>query len=179
MDIISGAQNQSSSVVRYVRNERMAGFIASYDPPKSLKDNENITFADGTALPGQQGEVLNDQGGDDGFSFFDFLDMINPLQHIPVVNLAYRALTGDEIKPVSKIIGGAVYGGALGAAGGIINAVIEEETGGDLVENAISFVSPSRKEQSALLREADAQKIAYDDLPVSLLKFAERPFART
>ncbi|MBT5013959.1 MAG: hypothetical protein HON02_05865, partial [Rhodospirillaceae bacterium] len=34
--------------------------------------------------------------GADGFTFLDFLDIINPLQHIPVVGSLYRDMTGDE-----------------------------------------------------------------------------------
>ena len=46
--------------------------------------------------------------GADGFTFLDFIDMINPLQHIPLVGSAYRELTGDEIDPASRVIGGTV-----------------------------------------------------------------------
>ena len=35
--------------------------------------------------------------GEDGFTFADFLDIINPLQHIPVLSTLYRHLTGDTI----------------------------------------------------------------------------------
>ena len=34
--------------------------------------------------------------GEDGFDFWDVLDVINPLQHIPFVNTLYREMTGDE-----------------------------------------------------------------------------------
>ena len=44
--------------------------------------------------------------GKDGFTFFDFLDVINPLQHIPVVSTLYRSLTGDEIDPASHGVAG-------------------------------------------------------------------------
>jgi hypothetical protein len=47
-------------------------------------------------------------------SFGDFLDMINPLEHIPVVSAAYRAATGEEINPVSRITGDTIYAAALG-----------------------------------------------------------------
>ena len=35
--------------------------------------------------------------GEDGFSFGDILDFLNPLQNLPVVGSLYRAVTGDEI----------------------------------------------------------------------------------
>ena len=45
--------------------------------------------------------------GEDGFTFADFIDIINPLQHIPVVATIYRAMTGDDIDPGSRVAGGA------------------------------------------------------------------------
>ena len=33
--------------------------------------------------------------GSDGFSFLDVLDIINPLQHLPVISTLYRQVTGD------------------------------------------------------------------------------------
>lgn len=44
--------------------------------------------------------------GDDGFRFGDLIDIVNPLQHVPIVSWAYRALTGDTIAPAAKVLGG-------------------------------------------------------------------------
>ncbi|WP_417674570.1 hypothetical protein [Roseibium sp.] len=49
-----------------------------------------------------------------GFGFKDFLDVINPLQHIPGVSELYRAMTGDEISDGARYSGNALYGLALG-----------------------------------------------------------------
>lgn len=65
-------------------------------------------------------------------SFGDFLDIINPLQHIPIVNTVYREITGDTIKPSSKVIGGILFGGPLGGMASIANAVVEEAQGKDI-----------------------------------------------
>ena len=43
--------------------------------------------------------------GQDGMTFLDFLDIINPLQHIPLVSTIYRKITGDTIDPASRIAG--------------------------------------------------------------------------
>lgn len=56
-------------------------------------------------------------------SFGDFIDMINPLQHIPVVSSLYRAIAGDEINPVSRIAGDALYGGVMGIASAGLAAI--------------------------------------------------------
>lgn len=54
--------------------------------------------------------------GQDGFNFRDVLDLVNPLQHIPIVGNIYRNLTGDVAAPAIRIAGGALFGGPLGAA---------------------------------------------------------------
>ena len=54
--------------------------------------------------------------GADGLNFRDVLDLINPLQHIPIVGNIYRNLTGDIAAPGIRIAGGALFGGPIGAA---------------------------------------------------------------
>jgi hypothetical protein len=63
------------------------------------------------------------------FSFHDFLDIINPLQHLPVVGTIYRAITGDQIKTPEKIAGDAIYGGPLGALSSVADAIYQQSTG--------------------------------------------------
>ncbi len=103
----------------------------------------SMTEAMPAASPAPNAEI---QKKDERFGFFDFLDMINPLQHIPVVGTIYRAITGDEIRSISRIIGGAVFGGPMGAASGLVTAVIEDGTGQEPGELALSFVSGKRAE---------------------------------
>lgn len=68
--------------------------------------------------------------GEDGFGFDDLIDIINPLQHIPLVSSLYRAMTGDEIAYAPRMIGSALFGGVLGVIAEGVSAAIEEETGG-------------------------------------------------
>lgn len=75
-----------------------------------------------------------------GWSFFDFLDVINPLHHLPVIGNIYRAVTGDQINSTARIMGGAIFGGPVGAAFGVANAVMDESTGRDIGENVFAFV---------------------------------------
>jgi hypothetical protein len=44
-------------------------------------------------------------GADGKFGWDDFLDMINPLQHIPGIAQIYRAVTGDEINGAASLLG--------------------------------------------------------------------------
>lgn len=65
-------------------------------------------------------------------SFDDILDIVNPLQHIPIVSTIYRSATGDEISPGSRIIGGALFGQLFGLIASIVNVVVEAVTGKDI-----------------------------------------------
>ncbi len=89
--------------------------------------------------------------GDGHFSFWDFLDVINPLQHIPIVNGIYRELTGDTIKPVMKLAGGALFGGPLGLALSTVDVGIQGTTGKDTGEHL----------QAMLDSKEDARGTAY------------------
>lgn len=89
--------------------------------------------------------------GDGDFTFWDFLDAINPLQHIPIVNGIYRELTGDTIKPVMKLAGGALFGGPLGLALSTVDVGIQGTTGKDTGEHL----------QAMLKGEEDQRGTAY------------------
>lgn len=77
---------------------------------------------------------------EDEFSFDDVIDIINPLHHLPVVNMIYREITGDMIKPMAQIIGGGIFGGPVGAVSGTVNAVVQETTGKDIAGNVVALV---------------------------------------
>ncbi|MBK6659195.1 MAG: hypothetical protein IPG43_14040 [Proteobacteria bacterium] len=70
--------------------------------------------------------------GDDGFNFRDVLDLINPIQHIPIIGNLYRNLTGDVAAPAIRIAGGALFGGPLGAAFAAANVALKQIVHPDL-----------------------------------------------
>lgn len=72
-------------------------------------------------------------------SFWDVLDIINPLQHIPVVNTLYQELTGDKIGVGARLAGGALFGGPLGLIASAVGCVIEQETGDTLGGHALAM----------------------------------------
>ena len=84
--------------------------------------------------------------GADGFTFGDLVDIVNPLQHIPVVSWAYRALTGDQIAPAAKMAGGALFGGAAGFALSAADTVLEGVTGRDAGTTAVAMLSGHERE---------------------------------
>ena len=75
--------------------------------------------------------------GADGLTFRDVLDLINPIQHIPLLGNLYRRLTGDIIDPAIRIAGGALYGGALGAGFAAVALAVKTfgEEGGAMIES--------------------------------------------
>lgn len=58
--------------------------------------------------------------------FHQVLSALNPLQHVPVVGMAYRAVSGDEIPTAFKIAGSALFGGPLGLVGSIFGSLLME-----------------------------------------------------
>ena len=121
------------------------------------------------------------------FSFRDLIDIVNPLQHIPVIGNIYRQVTGDEIKNVSRIAGGALFGGIAGAAVGAVNALAVHKTGEDFGQLAMDKVSgktrmadvkndeniPVIEVRPAARAAAKKDEIIWDE-PV---KLAEKPLA--
>lgn len=74
------------------------------------------------------------------FRFGDLIDMVNPLHHLPVIGTIYRSLTGDTLEGPARIVGGMIYGGPIGMASAIGNAILEEHTGRDLNDTLVAAV---------------------------------------
>ena len=108
-------------------------------------------------VPGLENETL-DEGQfwstDEGPTFAEFLDIINPLQHIPLVSTLYRAITGDEIGTGPRVMGGMLFGGPIGALAAGITALFEEASGGDLGSHiAELFDGDAGDDRAALVAE--------------------------
>lgn len=71
-------------------------------------------------------------------SFWDLVDVINPLQHIPVVSTIYREVTGDEISGLARLAGGFLFGGPIGLASSAANLGVEMMTGNDLGDHVMN-----------------------------------------
>ena len=72
-------------------------------------------------------------------TFHDVLDVVNPLQHLPIVGTVYRALTHEQIKPPEKIIGDTLYGGLTGLASSVADLAFEKITGHNFGDTVLSF----------------------------------------
>lgn len=126
-----GVQNPRASMV-YGQNDRMAGSVPVFGKGGSfaaeIAELDSRVADEGikTALTEDNTGKDRANGRDSEFGFLDFLDIINPLQHIPLVSNVYQHFTGDTMKPVANILGGALFGGPLGAAGSIATTVASE-----------------------------------------------------
>lgn len=92
-------------------------------------------------------------------SFWDLLDVVNPLQHIPVVNTIYRAVTGDEIRAPARIAGGTLYGGVVGLVASVASAAIKEETGRDPGEHVMALLDPEPAADTMVAEAASAPDV--------------------
>ena len=78
--------------------------------------------------------------GEDGFTFFDLLDIINPLQHIPLLSNIYREMTGDTLDPATRVMGGTLFGGPIGLVASLVSVIIEESTGKDPGDHLLALL---------------------------------------
>ena len=90
------------------------------------------------------------------FTFDDFLDIINPLQHLPLVSMIYRAITGDEIKPAMRILGDIGYGGPTGFMGSVAEVLFEAIFGQDIGATALSFITGDDEAKKEAEKTGDA-----------------------
>ncbi len=80
--------------------------------------------------------------GDDGLTFADLIDVINPLQHIPIVATLYREMTNDTIAAGPRMMGATLFFGPLGFASAVANVTMEEATGKDFGAHMVDWVNP-------------------------------------
>ena len=59
-------------------------------------------------------------------TFNEMLRALNPLQHIPVIGTIYRAVTGDDIQPAFRVLGGAIFGGPIGMITAAASTAVEQ-----------------------------------------------------
>jgi hypothetical protein len=77
--------------------------------------------------------------GDSGFTFDDLLDIVNPLQHLPVVSTLYRAISGDTIKPGAQLAGDTLYGGMMGFASSMGDLIFTKITGKSVGDTVLGW----------------------------------------
>jgi hypothetical protein len=185
-------QTTPQKTLHMVKNDRMAGSVPAWKTTSTNSVETSLSRAAAAAeiktlpqnaLSYKAPAFPAKKAQTEAFGFGDLVDMVNPLHHIPIVGNFYRELTGDEIKPIGKIMGGAIFGGPLGAAAGLVNLVAEQETGKDITENAIAFVTsgnaPHWRSHDTILNQTPETRLAaahtktQENMPGNLLAFVD------
>lgn len=109
---------------------------------------------------------------DGEFGFDDLIDIINPLHHIPILGSVYRQLTGDEIKPVSNIVGGVLFGAATGSVvvstvSGVLSAAYEQNSGSDPLMQVAALLGfgPDEPDSATMMAQAEQLPMKPDVSP--------------
>jgi len=189
-------QNTGRAVLRYRTQdtERTAGSMPVWERRHDDAQSEiagNLDAATAGTVSDPFASALSYAAQDDPassseqeFGFGDLVDMINPLQHIPFLNQLYRNVTGDDIKPISRIIGGGIYGGPIGGAAALTNVAVEYETGKGVPGNVMAMLAdgdkpsfrstPDQPEQrlETATRSMDAGTVP-PDMPGNVLSFTD------
>ncbi|MGE5539987.1 MAG: hypothetical protein ACM30I_15325 [Gemmatimonas sp.] len=105
--------------------------------------------------------------GDDGVSFSTVLDVVNPLQHIPVVSSIYREITGDRIAPGAKLIGDTLFGGPIGLVLSALDVTVQGETGRDMGEHVVAMFKPGAPSDTDTAVASAAPDTASDAAPAA------------
>ena len=158
--------------------------IALPTPRKSLQNIGEKREGNEAARVGHSFQAF----GADGFTFLDFLDVINPLQHIPLVGTLYRSITGDGIDPGSRIAGGSLFGGPIGTVVAMANVTIEQKTGQDIGGHMMALITEEGDNTESkigidLANSPQSSRFAATSSPIStnaeVLEWAQRESARS
>jgi hypothetical protein len=99
-------------------------------------------------------------GPDREFGWDDFADLINPLQHIPLVSIAYRAISGDKIYGAASLLDAGF--GPLAGASTVFQLAYQSTSGESLEDKAVAAVFGPRgtADDTAALYTTASQQIA-------------------
>lgn len=174
----AGSHKAARFYMRHDPDARMAGSIPVWEgkaaPGNRANSSEFETALNYAATDKETSGTVVDQNAD-SFGFGDLLDIVNPLHHIPLVSQLYEGVTGDTIKPSGRIIGGALFGGFAGAAAGIANVIVEEETGKDVAGNVVAMITegemPAQRKETLSPEEHlnQAARLAFSDVDAEAL----------
>jgi hypothetical protein len=124
----------------------------STDPALNAAATPTVTV---TAAPPAAVKAFNQ---DDGPSFSDVLDILNPLQHIPIINTIYQHLTGDSEGAVADVAGGTLWTGPIGLVGSLVDLAVKSDTGKSISDNILSWLGLEDDDKAAVTAQAEAQQ---------------------
>lgn len=113
--------------------------MLAFDPSQKMLGRLPAPSGSDTAqpAPATAQTAQNEAGGED--FFHRLLDVINPLQHLPVIGTIYRAATGEHIGPLEKIAGDTLYGGLWGAVTATADVAFEAVTGKSAEDTVLAW----------------------------------------
>ena len=95
-------------------------------PNNIWKKLENAPEGEADPMSTAEEDVAID-GKATSLDFKDVLDVINPLQHIPIVSTIYRNVTGDTMNDVPKFLGSALFNGPVGLITALGTTIIKAQ----------------------------------------------------
>ncbi len=110
------------------------------------------------APPADQKDAASSSDWD--FSFHNLLDIINPLEHLPVIGTIYRAITGVHIGMPEKIAGDALYGGLWGAVASVADTMFEAVTGKDFGSTVLALFTGRHQDAQLAQKVVVTPKLA-------------------
>lgn len=115
--MVTSAEHRANFFPDYTT--RTAGKMPEFGKSNNIEPTEKIGLSAGDDVVGVE----------DDSAFMTILktaiDVVNPLQHIPVVSSIYQKISGDEINTPAKIAGDAVYGGVMGGLVSMATSALE------------------------------------------------------
>jgi hypothetical protein len=112
----------------------MTVYSAQYHAMVHSPVSEQVTVTAEKPQNGPQDKAAQEEG-----FFHHLLDVVNPLQHLPLIGTLYRAITGDHMGPVEKIMGDALYGGLWGAVSSVADVAFEGLTGKSVEDTVLGW----------------------------------------
>lgn len=85
-------------------------------------------------------------------TFDELLQGLNPLHHVPVIGTIYRAVTGETVQPIFRVLAGGLFGGPPGMIMAAIMAMMEETQPGAAIAGVLrnEGAPPDRAEEARL-----------------------------
>lgn len=96
----------------------------------------------------------------DGPSFSDVLDILNPLQHIPIINSLYQHLTGDTEGAVADVAGGTLWAGPIGLISSLVDLSMRADGGKSASDRLLSWLGLEGDESDTAVAQSGAQSDA-------------------
>ncbi|MGH6872694.1 MAG: hypothetical protein ACREHE_14425 [Rhizomicrobium sp.] len=151
MPVAQYAQNVQTPFFPMVRHAN------DWRPAKPGATAEASTAATPSTTPA---EKTADAASGDGKGFWqDVLDVVNPLQHLPIVGTIYRSITGDKMGDLEKVAGDTLYGGPIGLASSLADVAFEKLTGKDFEDTLMGWAGLGSDEPQTAVASAQMKPL--------------------